>query len=756
MRRSTAVPRPAAVLTALVTVLLMVVALVGLPGARTAAAEPTPTPTSWDLVIPPGVDLKITKDARKYARKVVRDALGRHLIEQTKALGHDIGEYPNIQVALFSFSWMGTDPELPAWVRGKYQRFMYELAEEVRSPSTKPEWVYPLRAEILDGQNPWWDDLFQSLGVRPTDGYGNNQVLSLATGCTTEVKLGHCEDAMNEWVNRNLTAVLTRTASSFPDPVLTEENKEQIEGEIKSAIKIFKKHKPGRALAEPLSYCNRCRKTVPENGFEFEREYFLGQYNSSSEKSRKKAGLNQTLVTTENLKILNFPLQIAYNEHIQDVVNQALQNWHLKAPCSDLENPGGMNIAAAAASMSHPCDPSGNILTKTLDSPNYGGVDLSNLQLRYLSDDGGAVKYAFSSQAAEKGLTQDPSVASQALTGSMADLRTWLVLSPNKFWVNLNPSQPDRIIDKDLGQTNAGRALLEADWHMKQTSGKLLDPNTSFGADYWHKLGGSGGENCYSSRMWIVPGDVEVRQDGSSLYVLKANLHVKAKAENIAALGQTTCNSDPQQTARNAQVEQEMVLPKIEKEVNSAPEYAPLRRAFLARVVAQWLLDRHAAGHTTSFDKLIGSGKLGPAAGHGSWRPQQVYDAYVRAIHDGTFTYQRTEHVGNTTVTYMIRTGGVDFSKLTSTKLSGADMNRKMPGLSQTIASSTNRPATAADGSIWLGDTAKAPSVSSWDRIRSYFLGRTGLLVLLGVALLALLFFVRDGSTLRRRSRRLP
>lgn len=434
---------------------------------------------------------------------------------------------------------------------------------------------------------------------------------------------------------------------------------------------------------------------------------------------------------------------------VEAAVEAANRILGMTNPCP--EGNGSQDLNIAAFSKTAPCGGDESGLSTALSSPTYGGVDFSTLQLRYLSDTGSGMQYAFSAKAAQKELEQDPGSGLSTLVKSMADLRTWLVLSPNKFWVNLNPNEPDRIIDKDLGQTDAGRALLEADWHMKQTQGKLLDPNTSFGAAYWRRLGGSGGQSCYSSRMWIVPGDVEVRQDGSSLYVLKANLNVKAKAESVAGLGQTTCNSDPQQTARNAQVEQEMVVPKIEKEVNSAPEYAPLRQAFLARVVAQWLLDRHAAGHATSFDSLIGSGNLGPAAQHGSWRPQQVYDAYVRSIRNGTFTYRRTEHVGNTTLTYVIRTGGVDFSKLTSTQLSGADMNRKVPGLPQTIARSTNRPATAADGSIWLGDTAKAPSVSSWDHVRSFLLSRTGLFVLLGVALLALLFFVRDGSALRRR-----
>lgn len=436
---------------------------------------------------------------------------------------------------------------------------------------------------------------------------------------------------------------------------------------------------------------------------------------------------------------------------VKEAVEEANKNLGMTHPCPGQD--GSQDLGIAALSKAAPCGGEESGLSSALSSPTYGGVDFSSLQLRYLSDHAGSgVQYAFSAKAAQKGLEQDSSSGLSALTESMADLRTWLVLSPDTFWVNLSPDEPDRIIDTKLGQTNAGRALLEADWRMKQTQGALLDPKTSFGAEYWRRLGGSSGQVCYSSRMWIVPGDVEIREDGDSLYVLKATLDVKAKAEDVAGLGQSSCNADPAETARNERLEQEMLVPKIVKAVNSEPEYGPLRRAFLARVVAQWIRDRHAGGHSTSFDKLIDSGDLGPASLRGSWQPKQVYDAYLRSINEGDFTYERTTRVGNTTVTYVMRTGGVDFGKLPSEKLSSAEMDQKVPRLAETIRQAAGQPATASDGSVWLGDTAAAPQIGTWDRISTYLGGRTGILVIVVVALAILLLFVRDGSALRRKS----
>ncbi|MFB9834905.1 hypothetical protein [Actinoallomurus acaciae] len=415
---------------------------------------------------------------------------------------------------------------------------------------------------------------------------------------------------------------------------------------------------------------------------------------------------------------------------------------------------GGRIVAMAAAPMAGPCDKNKpSPLAEALASSNLGGVDFSTLGLRYMSDGSGGVRYSFSASPSAPGTDQDLDSGLDAIKNSSADLRTWLVLDPSKFWVNLNPTEPDRIVDSQLGRTNAGKALLEADLRMKRTEGKLIDPNTSLGARYWNALAGPTDKVCYSSRLWIVPGDVEVREDGSSLYVLKATLHVKAKAQHIG--GGYGCDSDPASDARGERLEQTMLVPKVEEAVNTAPEYAPLRRAFLARVVAQWVRDRHTSGHRTSFDGLLDSGDLGPAVLTDGWQPRQVFDSYVRSIRDKDFTYHQTMRVGGTRVVREITYGGVDFSKLSSARLSAAQMNQRLPRLPETAKASGTHPAKASDGSIWLGETAGSTNDGLWSRVGgtvgAFVTGRTGILVLI-VAALGLVTFGLRGSGRKRRA----
>ena len=480
-------------------------------------------------------------------------------------------------------------------------------------------------------------------------------------------------------------------------------------------------------------------------------------------------GLNAQLIAKfrqNNVKVVSDRLALldelaAVNKAAEDAKKKKQQerraNLGLKCPLGKASLPGparilnGMPVVGVAAlSPTGPCADKGG-LSSAFGSKDLGGVDFSTLQMRYLSDDpgSGGVKYSFSARPAAPGLEQDSLTGLDIAATSTADLRTWLVLDPSKFWVNLNPTQPDRIVDPQLGQTNAGRALLEADFAMKRTASRLLDPNTAFGARYWRAFGSSG-SSCYTSRFWIVPGEVQVREAGSSLYILKATLSVKTQSMHIDGLSRP-CNSSPESDARNERLERTMVVPKVADAVNNAPEYAPIRRAFLARVIAQWIRKRHQEGHPTSFDKLVDSGDLGPAKLQGGWRPKQVFDSYVRSIQGGEFTYHQTGKNGSIRE---IKLGGVDFSKVGSTAISAAQMDQQHPRLAQTVRASGDRPASASDGTIWLGESNPAPDPGPLGRMgnmmRSVVSSRTAIAVVLVVALIVVTFGIRAGSGRKR------
>jgi hypothetical protein len=408
----------------------------------------------------------------------------------------------------------------------------------------------------------------------------------------------------------------------------------------------------------------------------------------------------------------------------------------------------GVSVLAAGAADCGGQESNGVAKGLTAD-PSLGGVDFTTLELRYVQDRPGAqgVQYAFSGRPVTAGQATDENLGAQAISASAADLRTWLALDPSTFWVNLSPVEPDRIIDPTMGRTNAGRAMLEADFAMKRTEGRLLNPATAIGARYWKALDRTGSD-CSISRAWIVPGRVEVRADGDSLYILKAPLDVKTTSDSLPDTDKDACPAEsPAVIAQKEQLQRTIVLPEIVKAVNTEPEYAPLRRAFTARIIGQWVRDRHQSGQRTAFDDVLDTGDLGPAALTGNWRPRQVFDAFVQAFRSKEFTYKQNTHQGNRTITRQYVLGGVDFGKLRLNQVGAAEMNAQYPRLAETIHTSVDRPATAADGTVWLG-LEVTQDVGRWDRltrrIGTVTDGRAGTLLIILVGAAVLLFGFRS------------
>lgn len=726
--------RVAAAVAAVVTALTLV--------APAADAQPTPpAPAASSQVIPllpPGTDPNDDAAMEAAAQRLVDDPMGRELIRIYRAWA--AYRPANISVQWYDFSWMRDDPSLPDWLREDPEGFVAYLEAAKVVPSA----AYRVSATSVDPYDR--ADLYDRLGVPRT----GRVLFQVATG--SKKLVGHSEENSITWTRTAVRRAVQRMA-------------EDRLGYGKVGKKTFDPltdkimQRSQRGLAGQRTPCiTKC--AVQTAGIK--DKLAVVYYGKSGDKYAAPARQSLSVIMPK----ADAELSRRENGVRKKAETQANANLAQKTDCPDTAyGPGGDPsgggapvVAMAAPPLAGPCDEAeAGGLAKALAARDLGGVDFSTLQLRYMSDrpGSGGLRYSFAGRPAAPGRTQDAEAAANALTTSTADLRTWLVLKPSTFWVNLNPTEPDRIVDPNLGRTDAGRALLEADLQMKRTEGRLLDPHTDLGARYWKALLSGSGTPCFTTRLWIVPGDVEVREDGSSLYVLTARLAVKAQSIHLGG-GYGCARSDPQADARNERVQRTLVVPKVAEAVNTAPEYAPIRRAFLARVVAQWIRRRHETGHRTSFDDLIDSGDLGPATLQDGWRPRQVFDDYVRSLRNGDFTYKQTTRQGDKVVTSELVFGGVDFSRLDPTRLSAAQMSRRSPRLPQTVQASQRRPAAAPDGSIWLGETAAPSGGGVWSgisgTIRAFAGGRTGILLLIAVALGLVMFGIRGPRRRRRAS----
>ncbi|MFF2926899.1 hypothetical protein ACFVTP_31570 [Streptomyces celluloflavus] len=340
---------------------------------------------------------------------------------------------------------------------------------------------------------------------------------------------------------------------------------------------------------------------------------------------------------------------------------------------------------------------------------DLGGVDFSTLELRYVSDtyhNGSGVQYAFKADALT---TDEPSFGGRRAARLASDsFFVWLALPPSAFTVNLNPDEPDRIIDEKFGRTDAGRVLLEADLAMKKSVAKFIHPNTPGGKKFWDSLRGE--TKCVSMRQWIVPGTATVRDGDDELFILDAPLQVKMESEVIKTPGvggDKGCGQQDEASTRyNESLYRTTILPQVQKAVNSAPEYADLRRVYASRVAAEWFRKRSATKHT-AYSDLIGKGDISRWASRERWTPRYVFDRYVQSYKNGEFKVKRTTTKGNLIYTNMYVYGGVDFTRISQNRLSAATFAKEHTALKASAHNALNAP--SAEGSdVWLGGQTTA------------------------------------------------
>lgn len=365
-------------------------------------------------------------------------------------------------------------------------------------------------------------------------------------------------------------------------------------------------------------------------------------------------------------------------------------------------------IDAAGSDCDESPDTADSGLVKALTEPpsgTAGGIDFSSMQLRYLSDpgDGSGLQYSFSAQSDPTHGDLRTSTGLEGAGQTSDAFFVWLSLRPQDFWVNLNPDEPNRIVDDQLGRTDAGRVLLEADLRMKKTVGELIHPHSALGRKFW---GGVQGD-CLSFRNWILPTPASVRQEGDKLYILDAPLDVKMETQYLASHGKSSARSCPRQAQatedHNEELFRSLILPKLKHAINSAPEYAALRRVYLARVAAQWYRELSQDKQTT-YGSLVDSGNIGAWATNGAWKPKETFDRYVDSYTKGEFKVTDKSTRGNTTYVKTYVYGGVDLTNVPFDRVSDESFSTDFAKLPQNVVRSLKAPSTVDGGdTVWLG-----------------------------------------------------
>ncbi len=254
-----------------------------------------------------------------------------------------------------------------------------------------------------------------------------------------------------------------------------------------------------------------------------------------------------------------------------------------------------------------------------------------------------------------------------------------LTIPEGDLWVNLSPYEKNRMVPEALGQTDLGRDLLAQDYILKQLTASLIYPEKDLGKEFWSRVYAKAQKQFGTTnvpvntfnKVWILPDQAQVFENGNAAYVTKATLKVMLDEDYLAlskhqgqpgaptrghVQDRTTKNVSPSTLPTNeglqlkapqgnnqptsnlaSQIVRQIILPEIEKEVNTGKNFAPLRQIYQTLILAKWYKETIQNGLLdavyTNKNKVAGVNLNDPSV------KEQIYNRYLQAYKKGAFNY---------------------------------------------------------------------------------------------------------------------
>ncbi len=328
-----------------------------------------------------------------------------------------------------------------------------------------------------------------------------------------------------------------------------------------------------------------------------------------------------------------------------------------------------------------------------------------------------------------------------------------LTVPENEVWVNLSPYEKDRVIADGLGQTEMGRDMLAEDYLLKQLTSSLIYPESGTGKNFWSRVytrarelyGTTDIPTDMFNKVWIVPDRAAVYERGNSVYITDSHLKVMLESDYLAAEKQAAERTaqenngygEPPVDMNTAaarlhapgsqelakQIVREVVIPELEKEVNSGRNFSTLRQIYNAMILAVWFkvkLENSLLGQV-----YVNRNKTSGVDAEDKNFRRKIYEQYVESFKKGVYNYIREEYdpVSDQTIPRKYFSGGVvgiDRAMLAVEKgtppqvLYERQVGRRvlvgsaMKGIAPSAASATGSDAAMKDSGTLMGRISNA------------------------------------------------
>ncbi len=231
-----------------------------------------------------------------------------------------------------------------------------------------------------------------------------------------------------------------------------------------------------------------------------------------------------------------------------------------------------------------------------------------------------------------------------------------LTIPEDKMWVNLSPYERQRIISAELQVTEMGRDLLNMDYLLKQLTASLMYPEDQLGKDFWERVKAKALQQYGSSdipmntfnKIWVVPADALVFEADGGAYVVESRLKVMLEEDYVALEKNSvrpafmTAADEKAVSGITSDVVREVLIPEIEKEINTGRHFARLRQIYDAMILATWYKQNLR-------DTLLGQVYVDRARMKGideidEAMKDRIYRQYLEAFKVGVYNYVREDY----------------------------------------------------------------------------------------------------------------
>ncbi|MFH0754125.1 MAG: hypothetical protein V2A70_06130, partial [Candidatus Omnitrophota bacterium] len=234
-----------------------------------------------------------------------------------------------------------------------------------------------------------------------------------------------------------------------------------------------------------------------------------------------------------------------------------------------------------------------------------------------------------------------------------------LTISEKDLWVNLSPYEHDRIVPQAFGETQMGRDLLAQDYVLKQLSASMIYPEKDLGKAFWDRVYTKARETLGTAeipmntfnKVWIMPDQAQVYEMNNTAVVGKSHLKVLMEEDYLALqknsndrhLGtdQLSQGDVKESSKLSSQVIRDLILPEIEKEVNSGKNFALLRQVYQVLILATWY--KNNLKESILSQVYADQNKVAGVDVMDKTEKEQIFQRYVQAYKEGVFNYIKEE-----------------------------------------------------------------------------------------------------------------